>query len=68
MPIIGHVQIAAVPHRHEPGSGELDDGRILQHLDSLGYEGFVGLEYRPKGNTVAGLGWRDTLRLTGVLL
>ena len=68
LPIIGHVQIAAVPHRHEPGSGELDDERILQHLDSLGYEGFVGLEYRPKGNTVAGLGWRDTLRLTGVLL
>ncbi|MBU1307505.1 MAG: TIM barrel protein [Alphaproteobacteria bacterium] len=58
---IGHVQIAAVPDRHEPGSGELDDGRILRHLDAIGYTGFVGLEYRPAGNTLAGLGWRQAL-------
>ncbi|MBI1218475.1 MAG: TIM barrel protein [Rhodobacteraceae bacterium] len=57
MPIIGHVQIAAVPDRHEPGTGELDDFRILRALDSLGYTGFVGCEYRPAGETVAGLGW-----------
>ena len=61
LPIIGHVQIAAVPDRHEPGTGELDDGRILRHLDTLGYQGFVGLEYRPKGDTVEGLAWRRTL-------
>jgi 2-dehydrotetronate isomerase len=61
LPIIGHVQIAAVPDRHEPGTGELDDGRILRHLDTLGYQGFVGLEYRPKGDTVEGLAWRKTL-------
>lgn len=61
LPIIGHVQIAAVPDRHEPGTGELDDGRILRHLDTLGYQGFVGLEYRPKGDTVEGLAWRQTL-------
>ncbi|MEO9227930.1 MAG: 2-oxo-tetronate isomerase [Devosia sp.] len=60
LPIIGHVQIAAVPDRHEPGTGELDDGRILGHLDTLGYQGFVGLEYRPKGDTVEGLAWRQT--------
>jgi hydroxypyruvate isomerase len=58
LPIIGHVQIAAVPDRHEPGSGELDDARILRTLDDLGYRGFVGCEYRPKGDTAAGLGWR----------
>jgi hydroxypyruvate isomerase len=57
LPIIGHVQIAAVPRRHEPGSGELNDSVILQALDALGYAGFVGCEYRPAGETVAGLGW-----------
>lgn len=57
MPVIGHVQIAAVPDRHEPGTGELDDFRILRALDALGYTGFVGCEYRPAGETVAGLGW-----------
>lgn len=61
MPIIGHIQIAAVPLRHEPGSGELDDARILRELDHLGYTGFVGCEYRPAGDTVAGLGWRAAL-------
>lgn len=61
MPIIGHVQIAAVPHRHEPGSGELDDRRILAELDRLGYTGFVGCEYRPAAGTVAGLGWIEHL-------
>jgi len=57
MPIIGHVQVAAVPHRHEPCSGELDDVRILRDLDALGYAGFVGCEYRPAGSTVPGLAW-----------
>ncbi|WDQ98606.1 TIM barrel protein [Devosia sp. J2-20] len=59
--MIGHVQISAVPDRHEPGSGELDDGRILRHLDASGYDGFVGLEYRPAGDTLAGLAWRQNL-------
>lgn len=62
MPIIGHIQIASVPERHEPLTGELDDARIFQHLDALGYQGFVGCEYRPANGTVAGLGWRDYLR------
>jgi hydroxypyruvate isomerase len=57
MPIIGHIQIAAAPHRHEPGSGEADDFAILRALDELGYEGHVGCEYRPAAGTVAGLGW-----------
>jgi hydroxypyruvate isomerase len=57
MPITGHVQIASVPSRHEPGTGELDDFRVLRELDALGYGGYVGCEYRPAGETVAGLGW-----------
>jgi len=57
LPLTGHVQIAAVPNRSEPGSGELDDIRILRELDRMGYDGFVGCEYRPAGDTVAGLGW-----------
>jgi len=57
MPIIGHVQIAGVPDRHEPDSGELDSGFVFGELDRLAYAGFVGCEYRPAGQTVDGLGW-----------
>ncbi|WP_419759750.1 2-oxo-tetronate isomerase [Acidisoma sp.] len=57
MPLIGHVQIAGVPDRHEPDSGELDAEFIFAELDRLGYGGYVGCEYRPAGKTVDGLGW-----------
>jgi hydroxypyruvate isomerase len=57
MPIIGHVQIASVPKRQEPGTGELNDFRIFAALDTLGYTGYVGCEYRPANGTVEGLGW-----------
>ena len=57
LPITGHVQVASVPKRHEPGTGELDDARIFRHLDALGYRGFVGCEYLPANGTVAGLTW-----------
>jgi 2-dehydrotetronate isomerase len=57
LPITGHVQVASVPLRNEPGTGELDDARIFRQLDALGYDGFVGCEYRPAAGTVAGLGW-----------
>ncbi|MFD1331281.1 2-oxo-tetronate isomerase [Methylopila musalis] len=56
-PLIGHVQIASAPARAEPGTGELDDARIFAALDRLGYDGFVGCEYRPAGRTEDGLGW-----------
>lgn len=59
MPMIGHVQTASVPARHEPGSGELDDFRIFEALDGLSYTGWVGCEYRPAGATRDGLGWMD---------
>jgi 2-dehydrotetronate isomerase len=57
MPITAHVQVASVPKRNEPGTGELDDFRIFSALDELGYQGYVGCEYRPAEETVAGLGW-----------
>ena len=57
LPITGHVQVASVPKRNEPGTGELDDARVFAHLDQLGYQGFVGCEYRPTAGTVEGLGW-----------
>jgi 2-dehydrotetronate isomerase len=57
LPMIGHIQIASVPRRHEPGSGELNDHRIFQHLDAIGYTGFIGCEYRPESGTLAGLSW-----------
>lgn len=52
-----HIQIAGVPGRHEPAVGEINYPYLFDLLDSLGYDGWVGCEYRPKGNTLAGLGW-----------
>jgi 2-dehydrotetronate isomerase len=57
LPLIQHVQIASVPLRHEPDTGELKDSRLFEVLDALGYSDFIGCEYRPAGETVAGLGW-----------
>jgi 2-dehydrotetronate isomerase len=57
MPIIGHVQIASVPSRHEPADGELNWPFLFAELQRLGYHGFVGCEYRPAGLTEAGLTW-----------
>lgn len=57
LPMIGHVQIAGVPERHEPDRGEIDYGYFLSELEKRGYEGFVGCEYHPAGHTRDGLGW-----------
>jgi hydroxypyruvate isomerase len=57
MPLIGHVQIASVPSRNEPAGEELNFPFLFDELDRLGYGGFVGCEYRPKGRTTDGLGW-----------
>lgn len=57
MPVVGHVQIASVPARNEPDSGELNYPHIFETLDSLGYTGYVGCEYRPRNGTIAGLNW-----------
>lgn len=57
LPRIGHIQIADVPARHEPGTGEIDFDFLLAHLDAIGYSGWVGCEYNPLGETVEGLKW-----------
>ena len=54
---IGHVQIADVPDRHEPGTGEVNFAFLLAHLDRVGYSGWVGCEYNPRGDTLQGLKW-----------
>ncbi len=54
---IGHVQIASVPTRNEPDEGEINYGHIFKLLDDMGYDGYVGCEYRPRGRTEDGLGW-----------
>jgi len=54
---IAHVQIADNPGRNEPGTGEINYGFILSELDRLGYDGWVGCEYRPRAGTSEGLGW-----------
>lgn len=57
LPIIGHIQIAAVPDRGEPDMGEVNYQHILSHIDAIGYGGYVGAEYRPRTTTDAGLEW-----------
>jgi hydroxypyruvate isomerase len=57
LPWIGHIQIADNPGRHEPGSGEINFPRLLEHVDALGYEGYIGCEYLPAAGTMAGLSW-----------
>ena len=59
---IGHIQIADNPGRHEPGTGEINYDWVLRHIDALGYDGWVGCEYRPQTNTEAGLGWMTRYR------
>ena len=58
---IGHIQIADNPGRHEPGTGEINYRFLFQHLERIGYQGWVGAEYRPAAATEAGLGWRSAL-------
>jgi 2-dehydrotetronate isomerase len=54
---VAHIQIASVPERHEPDEGELNYTYLFKLMDELGYSGWVGCEYRPKADTVKGLGW-----------
>jgi len=56
-PLVGHVQVAAVPSRHEPDEGEVNYPGIFTALDRVRYQGFVGAEYRPRGRTEDGLAW-----------
>ena len=54
---IAHIQLADNPGRHEPGTGEINYPFLYDHIDRLGYSGWIGAEYKPKVGTEAGLGW-----------
>ncbi len=57
--IIGHVQFSSVPGRHEPQFGELNFEYLFRYLDDMGYDGWVGCEYSPKGDSWDGLSWAE---------
>jgi 2-dehydrotetronate isomerase len=57
LPVTGHLQCAAVPSRHEPDEGEVNYPAVFEAVDKLGYRGWIGAEYRPRGRTEDGLGW-----------
>ena len=57
LPVIGHLQCAAVPSRHEPDEGEINYPAVFEAVDRLGYQGWIGCEYRPRARTEDGLGW-----------
>ena len=58
---IGHIQLADNPGRNEPGTGEINYAFLFAHLDRIGYDGWIGCEYKPAASTEAGLGWIQKL-------
>ncbi len=62
LPVIGHIQIAAVPDRGEPDQGEVDYRWLLAQLEAMGYTAPVGAEYKPRNGTAQGLGWLAQFR------
>jgi len=62
LPLVGHIQIAGVPDRHEPDLGEVNYRYLFDVLDELGYPGWIGCEYRPRGRTEDGLDWFQPYR------
>ena len=59
LPMIAHIQLADNPGRNEPGTGEINYPFLYDHIDRIGYAGWIGAEYKPKTTTLAGLGWLD---------
>jgi hydroxypyruvate isomerase len=57
MPVIAHMQLADVPGRNEPGTGEIAWDYVLSRIDALGYSGWIGCEYRPSTETTQSLSW-----------
>jgi hydroxypyruvate isomerase len=57
---IAHIQIADNPGRHEPGTGEINYPFLFAHLDRIGYNGWIGCEYKPAAKTEDGLHWLDS--------
>jgi hydroxypyruvate isomerase len=64
-PLVRHIQIAGVPGRHEPDIGEINYPFLFDLIDSLGYKGWIGCEYRPKAGTLEGLGWAKPYGIGG---
>ena len=62
LPQIGHIQLADNPGRHEPGSGEINFPFLFRHLDSIGYSGWVGCEYKPGGRSEDSFDWMEGWR------
>ncbi|OZI67293.1 2-oxo-tetronate isomerase [Bordetella genomosp. 11] len=63
---VGHIQIAGVPARHEPDAGEVNFPHLFRVLDEVGYDGWIGCEYRPAAGTREGLGWLRDVRAAGL--
>ena len=61
LPRIAHIQLADNPGRNEPGSGEINYCWLFRHIDEIGYDGWIGCEYKPAAGTREGLGWIKTL-------
>ncbi|TFW36028.1 hydroxypyruvate isomerase [Massilia horti] len=61
LPLIRHIQLADVPGRHEPGTGEINFPFLFRFLDEIGYQGWVGCEYTPRAGTLESLHWRTAL-------
>ncbi len=57
LPRIAHIQVADNPGRNEPGTGEIDYDFLFRRIDEIGYDGWIGCEYKPKSTTLEGLGW-----------
>ncbi len=57
LPRIAHIQIADLPGRHEPGTGEINFPNLFRFIDEMGYNGWIGCEYKPLAKTEDGLGW-----------
>jgi hydroxypyruvate isomerase len=62
LPGVGHFQIAGVPQRHEPDEGEVNYAHLFEVLETLGWDGHIGCEYRPRAGTSEGLGWLRAYR------
>lgn len=62
LPKIAHIQLADNPGRHEPGTGEINYDFLLPHIDELGYQGWLGCEYKPKAGTHQGLSWLNAFQ------
>ena len=62
LPLIGHVQFASVPDRAEPDHGEVNFHWLFREMQSLGYEGYFGAEYKPKDTAGTNIGWLKSLQ------